>query len=211
MQDLAHSRLWHEGRIVRGRFLCYGRLNFTPSFTFIRSQRAVVCTNACIRGRATMREIMDPAQAGESSEKENFANRKLIRPTLPRAENYNSHNGGATPQERRERPERHDRGERMERAERGDRGERGERPTAGGGGKKPAPPEQTNAENFYYQKQMQSRTPMVIVLRDGEEVRGIIEWYDRNCIKVNRENGEPNLMIYKPAIKYMFKEGENQR
>ena len=57
----------------------------------------------------------------------------------------------------------------------------------GNGGKKPAPPEQTNAENFYYQKQMQSRTPMVIVLRDGEEVHGIIEWYDRNCIKVNRE------------------------
>jgi hypothetical protein len=34
-----------------------------------------------------------------------------------------------------------------------------------GPGKKPAPPEQTNAENFYYQKQMQSRTPMVIVLQ----------------------------------------------
>jgi sRNA-binding regulator protein Hfq len=52
---------------------------------------------------------------------------------------------------------------------------------------------------------------MVIVLRDGEEVHGVIEWYDRNCIKVNRENGDANLMIYKPAIKYMFKEGENQR
>ena len=108
-------------------------------------------------------------------------------------------------QDRRERPERHDRPERM------DRGERNDRPVGGGAGKKAAPPEQTNAENFYYQKQMQSRTPMVIVLRDGEEVRGIIEWYDRNCIKVNRENGDPNLMIYKPAIKYMFKEGENQR
>ncbi len=48
---------------------------------------------------------------------------------------------------------------------------------------------------------------MVIVLRDGEEVHGIIEWYDRNCIKVNREDGEPNLMIYKPAIKYMLKRG----
>ena len=159
-----------------------------------------------------MKEIMDPVQSGESSEKENFANRKLIRPTLPRVENYNSHNTAAMPQERRERAERHERGERMERVERGDRGERGDRPMGGGGGgKKPAPPEQTNAENFYYQKQMQSRTPMVIVLRDGEEVRGIIEWYDRNCIKVNREKGAPNLMIYKPAIKYMFKEGENER
>ena len=152
-----------------------------------------------------MKEIMDPVHAGVSSEKENFANRKLIRPTLPRVENYNSHNSVPMPQERRERPERHDRGERM------DRGDRGERSMGAGAGKKAAPPEQTNAENFYYQKQMQSRTPMVIVLRDGEEVRGIIEWYDRNCIKVNRENGDANLMIYKPAIKYMFKEGENQK
>jgi len=153
---------------------------------------------------------MDPVTSGASNERENFANRKLIRPTLPRPENHGNHNGAPVQvQERRERPERHDRPERV------DRGERSERPMGGGGtggnGKKPAPPEQTNAENFYYQKQMQSRTPMVIVLRDGEEVRGIIEWYDRNCIKVNRENGDANLMIYKPAIKYMFKEGENQR
>ena len=77
--------------------------------------------------------------------------------------------------------------------------------------KKVLPPEQTNAENFYYQKQMQSRTPMVIMLRDGEEVHGIIEWYDKTCIKVIREDGRPNLMIYKPAIKYMFKEDENGR
>jgi host factor-I protein len=144
--------------------------------------------------------LMTPVPAGESADRENFANRKLIRPTLPRIENHGNHNAAPVPvQERRDRPERHDRPERVE------------RPMGGGGGKKPAPPEQTNAENFYYQKQMQSRTPMVIVLRDGEEVRGMIEWYDRNCIKVNRENGEPNLMIYKPAIKYMFKEGENQR
>jgi len=146
---------------------------------------------------------MDPVTDGESVERENFGNRKLIRPTLPRAENHGNHNSAPVQtQERRERPERHDRPERTD---------RGERPLGVGNGKKPAPPEQTNAENFYYQKQMQSRTQMVIVLRDGEEVHGIIEWYDRNCIKVNRENGEPNLMIYKPAIKYMFKEGENQK
>jgi len=29
---------------------------------------------------------------------------------------------------------------------------------------------------------MQSKTPMVIVLRDGEEVHGYIEWYDKHCI-----------------------------
>lgn len=147
---------------------------------------------------------MSPAAAGESTDRENFANRKLIRPTLPRPENHGNHAPSPMPvQERRERPERHDRPERAERPERS--------MGSPGGGKKLTPPEQTNAENFYYQKQMQSRTQMVIVLRDGEEIHGIIEWYDRNCIKVNRDNGEPNLMIYKPAIKYMFKEGENQK
>jgi len=73
--------------------------------------------------------------------------------------------------------------------------------------KKPAPPEQTNAENFYYIKQMQARTPMVVVLQDGEQILGVIEWYDRNCIKVHRQNG-PNLLIYKSFIKYLFKENE---
>lgn len=70
--------------------------------------------------------------------------------------------------------------------------------------KKPAPPDQTNAENFYYIKQMQSKTPMVIVLRDGEQLNGIIEWYDKMSIKVNRTDG-PNLLVYKSYIKYMYK------
>ncbi len=70
--------------------------------------------------------------------------------------------------------------------------------------KKPAPPEHTNAENFYYVKQMQSKTPMVLVLKDGEELHGTIEWYDKCCLKLNRDS-EPNLLIYKPNIKYMYK------
>jgi len=67
------------------------------------------------------------------------------------------------------------------------------------------PPEQTNAETFYYMKQMNNKTPMVLVLKDGEEIHGIIEWYDRNCIKINRQNA-PNLLIPKHSIKYMYKE-----
>jgi len=74
--------------------------------------------------------------------------------------------------------------------------------------KKPVPPEQTNAENFYYVKQMQAKTPMVIVLGDGETIRGVIEWYDKQCIKVNRQ-GAPNLLIYKPSIKYLYKENSH--
>ena len=69
------------------------------------------------------------------------------------------------------------------------------------------PPDQTNAEAFYYLKQMNSKTPMVIILKDGDELRGVIEWYDRLCIKVNRQ-GAPNLMVMKDCIKYMYKAEE---
>ena len=75
------------------------------------------------------------------------------------------------------------------------------------GSNRAAPPEQTNAENFYYLKQMNSKTPMVIVMTDGEEIRGWIEWYDKSCLKLNRE-GAPNLLIQKHCIKYLFKQEE---
>ena len=70
--------------------------------------------------------------------------------------------------------------------------------------KKTTPPDQTNAENFYYLKQMQSKTQMTIVLKDGEVLKGVIEWYDKDCLKVNRE-GAPNLLVFKSNIKYMHK------
>jgi host factor-I protein len=73
--------------------------------------------------------------------------------------------------------------------------------------KKPAPPETTHAENFYWVKQMQSRTPMAVVLDDGETLHGTIEWYDRDCIKLTRQ-GSPNLLIFKRVIRYIYKEGE---
>ncbi|MGB0036870.1 MAG: RNA chaperone Hfq [Candidatus Acidiferrales bacterium] len=72
--------------------------------------------------------------------------------------------------------------------------------------KKPAPPEQTHAENFYFVKQMQARTPVAVVLTDGETLRGTVEWYDRDCIKLTRF-GSPNLLVYKHCIKYLYKEG----
>lgn len=73
--------------------------------------------------------------------------------------------------------------------------------------KKPAPPETTHAENFYWVKQMQSHTPMAVVLDSGEVLRGTVEWYDRDCIKLTRQ-GSPNLLIFKRVIKYVHKDGE---
>ena len=127
-----------------------------------------------------MKDSMDSTAAGrapENTEADGFANRKLIRPSLQRSEGRRDNNGE-------------------------DRADRRPMPAP----KKPSPPEQTHAENFYFQKQMQSKTPMVVVLNDGEELRGVIEWYDKTCIKLNRNNGDSNLMVYKTSIKYMFKD-----
>lgn len=65
---------------------------------------------------------------------------------------------------------------------------------------------QRQAELFYLQKQIQSQTPMVIVLEDGEQVEGHIEWYDRHTLKVR---GRTKTLVYKSAIKYMYKLGES--
>lgn len=64
---------------------------------------------------------------------------------------------------------------------------------------------QRQAELFYLQKQIQTQTPMVIVLEDGEQVEGCIEWYDRLCLKVR---GRTRTLVYKSAIKYMYKVGD---
>ncbi len=73
--------------------------------------------------------------------------------------------------------------------------------------KRTPPPMETNAELFYYKKQIDAHTLMVIVLQDGEEIEGTIEWYDRGALKVNRKDA-PNLLLLKRNIKYMYKADE---
>ncbi len=138
-----------------------------------------------------MKETVESAPAEGMSEGPEFSNRKLIRPSLAREQ---SHSAGPLAHPA------HPAG-----------GDRRERPGGGAGGKHAAPLEQTNAENFYYQKQMQAKTPMVVILKDGEKIQGVIEWYDRSCIKLLREHGLSNMVIYKSAIKYMYKESESGR
>ena len=70
--------------------------------------------------------------------------------------------------------------------------------------KRTPPPMETNAELFYYKKQIDAHTLMLIVLQDGEEIEGTIEWYDRGALKVNRKSA-PNLLLLKRNIKYMYK------
>lgn len=70
------------------------------------------------------------------------------------------------------------------------------------------PPESTGAEAGYLYEHKEGRTPMVLRLYDGEEVRGVIEYYDKDMIKINRTDG-PNLFIRKAHIRYIHRDPEN--
>ena len=50
-------------------------------------------------------------------------------------------------------------------------------------------------------------TPMVVKLVTNEEIRGWIEYYDRDMIKLNRAK-PPHLFIRKENIKYIYKDEE---
>ena len=114
---------------------------------------------------------------------EEFVSRKLIRPALRKVDGAGDGTAtGMAPAEPRERPAR--------------------RPKL-----VQAASDRTHAEDFYYQKQIAARTPMKIYLKSGEVVQGVLEWYDRDSIKVSR-TGKPHLLLYKPGIRYMHKTDE---
>lgn len=66
--------------------------------------------------------------------------------------------------------------------------------------------ESSHAEAFYFQKQVQQHTEMTVVLEDGEELYGVIEWYDKCVVKLRA--GRRRVMVYKAAIKYLYKSSE---
>ena len=64
-------------------------------------------------------------------------------------------------------------------------------------------PETTFRETEYIDRLSKNRTPVVVKLIDGEEVKGWIEYYDKDIIRITRER-EPNLFIYKNRVKYLY-------
>jgi RNA chaperone Hfq len=148
-----------------------------------------------------MKPASDSTAIGQApaKEKEEFVSRQLIRPTLRKVEAQAAAavapaTEAAGPAEVGERP-----------TKRPERVARPPKSLKSGAGL----PEQTHAEDFYYQKQMTAKTLMSVFLKNGEVVQGVIEWYDRNCIKLSRA-GKPNLLLYKPGIRYMHKSDETR-
>jgi len=71
-------------------------------------------------------------------------------------------------------------------------------------GKTP-PPEDTFQEAAYLKALGEKQRAVTLKLMDGEVVRGWIEYYDKNMIRLTRE-GDPNLFIFKHEIMYISEE-----
>lgn len=66
-------------------------------------------------------------------------------------------------------------------------------------GKNP-PSGETGQEALYLKSLSERHVPVVIKLRDGEQVNGWIEYFDDMMLRLTRE-GKPNLFIYKSQIR----------
>jgi sRNA-binding regulator protein Hfq len=66
-------------------------------------------------------------------------------------------------------------------------------------------PEQTFEEVRYIKYLIENEIPVRVRLRDNEELKGTIEYYDRSFIRLTRGK-DPNLFIYKHDIKYLYEE-----
>ncbi|HEY1984955.1 MAG TPA: RNA chaperone Hfq [Terracidiphilus sp.] len=62
------------------------------------------------------------------------------------------------------------------------------------------PPGETGQEALYLRSLSERQVQVIIKLRDGETVRGWIEYFDDGMLRLTRE-GKPNLFIYKHQIR----------
>jgi len=72
------------------------------------------------------------------------------------------------------------------------------------------PPEETHEEAAYLKNLGEKQKVVSVKLAGGEVVRGWIEYYDKNMIRLTREDG-PNLFIYKHEILYIAEDGGKKK
>ena len=75
-----------------------------------------------------------------------------------------------------------------------------------GKSQKSPPPDETGREAGYLKQLAENQTRVCIKLRDGEQVRGWIEYYDNRMVRLTRD-GSPNLFIFKDQIHTITEEG----
>jgi len=79
-------------------------------------------------------------------------------------------------------------------------------PLAGRRRVKSPPPGETGQEALYLRSLSDRQVTVNVKLRDGETVRGWIEYFDDVMLRLTRE-GAPNLFIYKHQIRSIAEAG----
>ena len=74
---------------------------------------------------------------------------------------------------------------------------------------KTPPPGETGQEALYLRSLSERQVTVVVKLRDGETVRGWIEYFDDGMLRLTRE-GKPNLFIYKQQIQSISEAGRRR-
>jgi host factor-I protein len=74
---------------------------------------------------------------------------------------------------------------------------------------KTPPPGETGQEALYLRSLSDRQVQVTIKLRDGETVRGWIEYFDDGMLRLTRE-GKPNLFIYKHQIRTITESGKRR-
>jgi host factor-I protein len=72
------------------------------------------------------------------------------------------------------------------------------------------PPEDTFEEASFLKALGEKQKPVNIKLMDGQTVRGWVEYYDKNMVRLTRE-GAPNLFIFKHEIMYIMEDSGKQK
>lgn len=85
-------------------------------------------------------------------------------------------------------------------------GKRERRPGSSRTGKRSYPPQSTGGELGFFSSHRESRETVTVRLRDGREIHGVVEYYDRDMVKINREVG-PHLFVRKRDIRYVREDG----
>jgi host factor-I protein len=71
------------------------------------------------------------------------------------------------------------------------------------------PPGETGQESLYLRSLSDRQVIVTVKLRDGESVRGWIEYFDDTMLRLTREN-QPNLFIYKNQIRTISEQGRRK-
>jgi host factor-I protein len=74
---------------------------------------------------------------------------------------------------------------------------------------KAPPPGDTGQEALYLRSLSDRQVSVIVKLRDGEAVRGWIEYFDDSMVRLTRE-GAPNLFIYKHQIRSIAEAGKRR-